>query len=60
MVQVTSVTPVAKMVGSHRVLEGTGIVHVVGNADLTPAEEKEHRKKLIQKALELLQTEGKS
>ena len=53
--QMTSVTPVAKMVGSNRIVEGGGIVHVVGNADLPPAEEKELRRQLINKALDALQ-----
>lgn len=60
MVQVTSVTPVAKMVGSHRIVEGGGIVHVMGSADLAPEAEKEHRRKLVEKALEALKKEGTS
>ena len=32
--------PVAKMVGSNRVVQGGGIVHVLGDADLPPEEEK--------------------
>ena len=57
VVQVTSVTPVAKMVGSNRVVQGNGIVHVFGNTDLSPAEEKESRRKLVQQALEALKKE---
>jgi glycine reductase complex component B subunit gamma len=49
--------PVAKMVGSNRVVQGGGIVHVLGDPDLPPAEEKALRQNLIQKAFETLQKE---
>ena len=58
MCQVTSVVPVAKMVGSNRVVQGQGIVHVLGDADLPPEEEKELRRKTVLQALEALQTEA--
>ena len=56
MCQVTSVVPVAKMVGSNRVVQGQGIVHVLGNADLPPEEEKELRRKTVLQALEALKS----
>ncbi len=58
MCQVTSVVPVAKMVGSNRVVQGQGIVHVFGNADLPPEEEKELRRKTVLQALEALKSEA--
>ncbi len=58
MCQVTSVVPVAKMVGSNRVVQGGGIVHVLGNADLPPEEEKELRRKTVLQALEALKSEA--
>ena len=58
MVQVTSVLPVAKMVGSNRVVQGGGIVHVLGDPDLPPAEEKALRQKLLLQALETLKKEA--
>lgn len=58
MCQVTSVVPVAKMVGSNRVVQGQGIVHVLGNADLPPEEEKELRRRTVLQALEALQSEA--
>lgn len=58
MCQVTSVVPVAKMVGSNRVVQGQGIVHVLGNADLSPEEEKELRRKTVLQALEALKGEA--
>ena len=45
------------MVGSNRVVLGTGIVHVTGDAKLAPAEEKELRRKLVQQALNALQSD---
>ncbi len=50
--------PVAKMVGSNRVVQGQGIVHVLGNADLPPEEEKELRRKTVLQALEALKSEA--
>jgi glycine reductase complex component B subunit gamma len=55
-VQITSALAVAKMVGSNRVVLGNGIVHVVGDANLSADQEKELRCKLVRKALEALQT----
>jgi glycine reductase len=53
-VQITSVVPVAKMVGANRVVLGNGIVHVVGDAGLSDVEEKKLRRQLIEKALAAL------
>lgn len=55
MVQVTSVMPVAKMVGSNRIIQGGGIVHVLGDPDLPPDEEKKLRHDIIQQAFAALQ-----
>ena len=57
--QITAAKPIAKMVGSNRVVLGTGIVHVTGDAKLPAAEEKELRRKLVQKALDALQSNEK-
>jgi hypothetical protein len=43
------------MVGSNRIILGNGIVHVVGDANLSPEQEKEVRRKLVRQALEALQ-----
>ena len=55
--QITSVLPVAKMVGANRLVLGNGIVHVVGDANLDPEEEKKVRRRLVEKALEALRGE---
>ena len=50
--------PVAKMVGSNRVVQGCGIVHVLGDPDLPPEEEKALRQNILQQALETLEKEA--
>ena len=57
--QITSARPIAKMVGSNRVVLGTGIVHVTGDAELPLKDEKELRRKLVQQALDALQSNEK-
>jgi glycine reductase len=56
-VQITSAMPIAKMVGSNRLVLGNGIVHVVGDAKLSADQEKEVRRQLVQKALAALQAD---
>jgi hypothetical protein len=48
--------PIAKMVGSNRIVLGNGIVHVTGAANLTGEEEKDLRRKLVEEALESLES----
>jgi betaine reductase len=57
-VQITSALPVAKMVGSNRVILGNGIVHVVGDANVSAEQEKAVRRRLVRSALEALQAGG--
>jgi glycine reductase len=45
------------MIGSNRTVLGNGIVHVVGDAKVSPEQEKEVRRKLVEKALEALRSE---
>ncbi len=53
--------PVAKMVGANRVVQGGGIVHVLGDPDLPPEEEKALRQNILLKAFETLkQAAGES
>jgi glycine reductase len=55
-VQITAALPVAKMVGSNRTVLGNGIVHVVGDAGMSPEQEKQLRRRLVEKALEQLRS----
>ena len=56
--QITSALPVAKMIGANRLVLGNGIVHVVGDATISPEEEKRLRRRLIEKALAALAVDG--
>ena len=49
-------TPVAEMVGSHRIVQGNGIVHPTGSADSPPDEERRLRRQLVERALDALNT----
>jgi glycine reductase len=59
VVQITSALPIAKMVGSNRVVLGHGIIHVAGDASLSAEDEKELRRKLVRDALKALQSAEK-
>jgi len=56
--QITSVMPVAKMVGANRVIRGNGIVNPLGDPDLPPEEEKKLRERILRQAFEALQQEA--
>jgi len=58
-VQITAALPIAKMVGSNRTVLGNGIVHVVGDAKVPAATEKEVRRRLVEQALNTLQSDEK-
>jgi glycine reductase len=55
--QVTSIIPVALMVGSNRIIAGNKIVNPLGNVDLDPKDEKEVRRAIVEKALKALKTD---
>jgi len=56
---VCTMTPVALMVGSNRVITACGIAHPLGNPDLDPDSEKMLRKSVLERALQALQEEIK-
>ena len=56
MAHICTMTPVAEMVGSNRVVPGNGIVHPLGDAARTAAEERAIRKSILERALQLLAT----
>ena len=56
MAQITAMTAVAEAVGSNRIVQGQGIVNLLGDSDLPPEEERELRKQIVRKALEALAT----
>jgi len=55
-VQITTMTPIALMIGSNRIVPGAGIIHPVGNAELQPSEEKRLRRAIVRQAVEALET----
>ena len=60
MAQVTAMYPVAKSVGSNRIIQGNGITNLLGDAGLSTEEELELRRQIVQQALEALATEGRT
>ena len=50
-------TPVAVMVGANRIVPAAGIIHPMGNAELSAADEKARRRRIVEKALQALKTE---
>ena len=56
-VQVSTMTPVAVMVGANRIVPAAGIIHPLGNAELSPADEKALRRRIVESALKALATE---
>ncbi len=55
--QVTAMTPVAKAVGSNRIVQARGIIYPLGDTELTVKEEKDLRRRIVQQALDALATE---
>jgi len=51
---ICTMTPVAEMVGSNRVVAGNGIIHPLGEAGRGPAEERAMRRAILERALEVL------
>ena len=56
-VQITAVPNIAEMVGVNRILTGVAVPNPVGDPSLTPDQEKILRRKIVDKALEMLQTD---
>ncbi len=50
-------TPVALMIGSNRIIVGNGIIHPLGDVNISAHAEKELRRSIVQKAIEALKTD---
>jgi glycine reductase len=50
-------TPVAVMVGANRIVPAAGIIHPLGNTELSADDEKALRRRIVEKALQALTTE---
>lgn len=57
IVHIATITTISTSVGANRILPAVAIPYPVGNPKLPPAEEKEMRVKLMNKALKALTTE---
>ncbi len=57
VVHMASIVPISQSVGANRIIPTVAIPHPLGNPSLAPAEEKNLRKKLVERALEALQTD---
>jgi len=57
VVHVCTVTPISMTVGANRIVPAIAIPHPLGNPALDPAEEKELRRSIVEKALVALTTE---
>lgn len=55
-VHVCTIVPISKTVGANRIVPAMAIPHPLGDPTRTPDEEKALRRKLVEKALEALQT----
>ena len=56
-VQVSTMTPVALMVGANRIVPAAGIIHPLGNTELSAEDEKALRRRIVETALQALRTE---
>ena len=59
VVHICTVTPISMTVGANRIVPAIAIPHPLGNPALTPEEEYNLRKKIVNRALEALTTEVK-
>jgi len=57
VVHVCTVTPISMTVGANRIVPAIAIPHPLGNPTLTPADEKQLRRKILTTALNALSTE---
>ena len=57
VVHVCTVTPISMTVGANRIVPAVAIPHPLGNPSLSPAEEKQIRRKILTTALSSLSTE---
>jgi len=57
VVHMCTIVPISMTVGANRIVPTVAIPYPLGNPNLTPADEKELRRKLVRKGLEALTTE---
>jgi len=52
---ITTLIPTALCIGANRIVQGVAITNPVGNPELPKGKEKELRRRIVRKALEVLQ-----
>ena len=57
VVHMASIVPISQSVGANRIIPTVAIPYPLGNPSLSPEEEVEIRRKLVDKALTALQTD---
>lgn len=57
VVHICTVVPISLTVGANRIVPAIAIPHPLGNPNMDPGEEKELRRKLVERALVALETE---
>ena len=57
VVHMASIVPISQSVGANRIIPTVAIPYPLGNPNLSAEEEKNIRRKLVEKALAALQTE---
>ncbi len=57
VVHICTVTPISMTVGANRIVPAIAIPHPLGNPALDKGEEKELRRRIVEKALDALTTE---
>ncbi len=57
VVHMASIVPISQSVGANRIIPTVAIPYPLGNPALSPEDEKEIRRKLVEKALTALQTD---
>jgi betaine reductase len=53
---VSTIVPLAQSIGPNRIVAGRAVTHPLGDPSLAPADERAFRRRLVRKALDLLQT----
>jgi glycine reductase complex component B subunit gamma len=54
---ISTIVPLAESIGPNRIIPGKAIPHPLGDPTLSRTEEKEFRRRLVQRALAALETE---
>lgn len=56
-VHICTIVPISKTVGANRIIPAVAIPYPLGNPNLSAGEEKELRRRIVEKALKALKTE---